>query len=308
MSSESNAPVMPVEVVVAPVVAAKKVKAPTLGAKYSRFMAFGHWFLSQQSAELVSEEARQELNRKLMIFASLEEQTAFYEGFLTQVTATNKTIRKMVAASKKPAKAPKAPRAKKSKAALPQDELVAQLIADANSPDAEPVIEAPAAEKKPKAPRAKKVKAAVDPDAPVVEASAAEKKPKAPRVKKVKAAEPVVESAVAPTAELVAEPVVESAVVEPVVEPVEKAKKSKKTAEKTEKTEKTEKAKKTKKTKAAEPVAPVDESAEEDIQTRVVTIEDNDYLIDNENNLYGIEPPHSQVGTCNPETCAITLF
>jgi hypothetical protein len=296
---------MPVEVVVAPVVAAKKVKAPTLGAKYSRFMAFGHWFLSQQSAELVSEEARQELNRKLMIFASLEEQTAFYEGFLTQVTATNKTIRKMVAASKKPAKAPKAPRAKKSKAALPQDELVAQLIADANSPDAEPVIEAPAAEKKPKAPRAKKVKAAVDPDAPVVEASAAEKKPKAPRVKKVKAAEPVVESAVAPTAELVAEPVVESAVVEPVVEPVEKAKKSKKTAEKT---EKTEKAKKTKKTKAAEPVAPVDESAEEDIQTRVVTIEDNDYLIDNENNLYGIEPPHSQVGTFNPETCAITLF
>jgi len=305
MSSESNTQVMPVEVVVdAPVVAAKKVKAPTLGAKYSRFMAFGHWFLSQQSTELVSEEVREELYRKLMIFSSLEEQTAFYESFLDHQTATNKTIRKMVAASKKPVKAPKTPRTKKSKAALPQDGLVAQLIADANSPDTDsaPVIEPPVAEKKPKPPRAKKVKAVVDPDAPVVEAVAAEKKPKAPRVKKVKAAEPVVESA--PTTELVAEPVVESAAVEPVVEPVEKAKKSKKTAEKADKAEKPKKTKKTK----AEPVAPVDESAEEDIQTRIVSIEGKEYLIDNENNLYGIEPPHSQVGTCNPETCAITLF
>jgi len=108
MSSESNT-------VVAPVVVEKKVKAPTLGAKHSRFMAFGHWFVSQQSTELVSQEVREELYRKLMIFASLDEQTAFYEDFLSQVTATNKTIRKMVAASKKPAKAPKAPRAKKTK-------------------------------------------------------------------------------------------------------------------------------------------------------------------------------------------------
>ena len=310
MSSESNTQVMPVEVVVAPVVAAKKVKAPTLGAKYSRFMAFGHWFLSQQS-ELVSEEVRGELFRKLMIFSSIEEQTTFYEEFLSQATATNKAIRKMVAASKKPAKVPKTPRAKKSKAALPQDGLVAQLIADANSPDADsaPVVESPVAEKKPKAPRAKKVKtAAVDPEAPVVEAPAAEKKPKTPRAKKVKAAEPVVESAVVaePTAELVAEQVVES-----VAEPVQKTKKSKKTEknEKNEKAEKAEKPKKTKKTKAESTVpAQVDESAEEDIQTRIVSIEDKEYLIDNENNLYGIESPHSQVGTFNPETCAITLF
>ena len=319
MSSVSNTPVMPVEVVVTPVVVAKKVKAPTLSAKYSRFMAFGNWFLSQQS-ELVSEELLVELNRKLMIFASIEEQTAFYEDFLSQLTATNKTIRKMVAVSKKPVKAPKAPRAKKSKAALPQDGLVAQLIADANGPDVEPVAEAtPAAsaEKKPKAPRAKKVKAPVVPadegapaeGAPVVEAPVAEKKQKAPRAKKVKSTEPVVASATEPTPELVAEPVVASdtePTAELVVESVEKTKKSKKT-DKAEKTDKADKPKKTKKTKA-EPVAAVDESVEEDINARIVCIEEKDYLIDNENNLYGVEPPHSQVGTYNEETGKAALF
>jgi hypothetical protein len=297
MSSESNSPV-------APVVVEKKVKAPTLGAKYSRFMAFGHWFVSQQSSELVSEEAREELYRKMMIFASVEEQTAFYEGFLSQVTATNKTIRKMVAASKKPAKAPKAPRAKKSKAALPQDGLVAQLIADANSSDVEPVASEPAVvEKKAKAPRAKKAKAtdavvAAETGEPVV----TEKKPKAPRAKKAKAAaeEPV--TTVEPTPELVAEPV-ENVVVEPVVEATaapEEVKKAKKT-------KKTDTApKKTKKTKA-EPAAVNDEPADQDIQTRVVTIAEKEYLIDNDNNLYDIEPPHGQVGTFNPETCNIAL-
>jgi hypothetical protein len=319
MSSESNTVVAPVVDVV--VVTEKKVKAPTLGAKYSRFMAFGHWFVSQQSTELVSEEVREELYRKLMVFASLEEQTAFYEGFLSQVTATNKTIRKMVAASKKPVKAPKAPRAKKTKAALPQDGLVAQLIADANSSDVEQVasevVVAAAAEKKPKAPRAKKVKAAAEPPTneagePVV---VAEKKPKAPRAKKVKAvaAEPVANSE--PSPELVAETVVENVVetvVENVVEPVAAAaptevKKTKK-SEKAEKPKKSdsEKPKKTKKTKAAvEPVA--DESVEDDIDTRMVTIADKEYLIDGDNNLYGVEPPHAQVGTFNPESGEATL-
>jgi hypothetical protein len=305
MSSESNTPVV-VAPVVDVVVTEKKVKAPTLGAKHSRFMAFGHWFVSQQSTELVSEEARKELYNKLMVFASLEEQTAFYEDFLTQVTATNKTIRKMVAASKKPAKAPKAPRAKKTKAALPQDGLVAQLIADANSSETEPVASEPVAvaEKKPKAPRAKKEKAAAEPATneagePVV---VAEKKPKAPRAKKPKA-EPVANTVVEPSPELVAETVVENVVV---AAPAPEVKKAKKT-EKTEKPKKdaSDKPKKTKKTKAAEPVA--DESVEDDIDTRMVTIADKDYLIDNNNNVYDMEPPHVKIGTFNTETVELTL-
>lgn len=312
MSSESNSPVA--QVVVAPVVAEKKVKAPTLGAKHSRFMAFGHWFVSQQSTELVSEEVREELYRKLMIFASLDEQTAFYEGFLSQVTATNKTIRKMVAASKKPVKAPKAPRAKKTKAVLPQDGLVAQLIADANSSDIEAVASEPAvvaaAEKKPKAPRAKKPKAEVvtsETGEPVV---AAEKKPKAPRAKKPKTdAEPVANTVIELSPELVAEPVVENVVVAeaPAVE-VKKTKKTDKT-EKAEKPKKTDsdKPKKTKKTKVVEPVVASEETTEDDIQTRVVTIADKEYLIDNENNVYDMQPPHGNIGTFNTESGEVTL-
>jgi hypothetical protein len=311
MSSESNTPVVVAPVVDVVVVTEKKVKAPTLGAKYSRFMAFGHWFVSQQSTELVSEEVRQELYRKMMVFASLEEQTAFYEDFLSQVTATNKTIRKMVAISKKPVKAPKAPRAKKTKAALPQDGLVAQLIADANSSDVEAAVvsepvavvaaaAAAAAEKKPKAPRAKKPK--VDAVAATNEAGepvVVEKKAKAPRAKKPKAAaEPVANTVVEPSPELVAETVVENVVVAAPAPEVKKAKK-------TEKAEKAEKApKKTKKTKT---VVAAEETVEDDIQTRIVTITDKDYLIDNNNNVYDMEPPHGKIGTFNTETEELTL-
>jgi hypothetical protein len=317
MSSESNTPVVVAPVVV---VTEKKVKAPTLGAKHSRFMAFGHWFVSQQSTELVSEEVRQELYRKMMVFASLEEQTAFYEDFLSQVTATNKTIRKMVAVSKKPVKAPKAPRAKKTKAALPQDGLVAQLIADANSSDVEavssdPLVVVAAAEKKPKAPRAKKPKvdaaepATTEAGEPVV---VAEKKPKAPRAKKPKAAaEPVANTVVEASPELVAETVVETVaetVVETVAETVVDTTPVAPTSDgkKTKKTEKTEKPKKTKKTKAAPAVA-TEEVVEHDIDTRIVTIADKDYLIDNNNNVYDMEPPHGKIGTFNAESGEVTL-
>ena len=55
---------------------------------------------------------------------------------------------------------------------------------------------------------------------------------------------------------------------------------------------------KPKKTKKAEPVVEAAVAAEEseDVQTRVVTIEGKEYLIDEGFNLYGIEPPHAQVG------------
>ena len=60
--------------------------------------------------------------------------------------------------------------------------------------------------------------------------------------------------------------------------------------------------KKTKKT--IEPVQPVEEE-EEEIQTRIATIGDKDYLIDQDFNVYNIEEPHNLVGTYNQETGAI---
>lgn len=290
---ESTAPINVTPVVVK----TKAPKKPSLNAKYSRFLAFGHWFLSSQ-AELISEEVRGQLFQKLMIFGSVEEQTAFCEGFFGEIKETNKTIRKMVAASKKPVKAPKAPRAKKSKAVLPQDGLVAQLIADADS--TEPAAsEAAVAVTKEKKPRAKKVKATAAADelvvavAPAADAASAnelvvavapvkEKKPRAKKTKAPAAPEPVAEAPAAVTDELVAAAPVE----------VEAAAKEKKPRAKKADGDKP------KKTKKAEPVVEAAVAAEEseDVQTRVVTIEGKEYLIDEGFNLYGIEPPHAQVG------------
>ena len=200
--------------------AVKAPKKPTLSAKYSRFLSFAHWFLTKTD---LNEETRKQLYQQMMMFGSVEEQTVYFEGFFSDIKETNKVMRKMVAEAKKPPKAPKAPRAKKTKAApAAQDELVAQLIADANGSE---VAAAP------------------------TEAAAA--KEKKPRAKKADAAE------------------------------------------------------KPKKTKKSEAVPVVVDDASEDVQTRVVTIGDKEYLIDSENNLYDTTFPHDQVGTFHPETGSI---
>ena len=300
------------------VVKTKAPKKPSLNVKYSRFLAFGHWFLSSQ-AELISEEVRGQLFQKLMMFDSVEDQTAFYEGFFGEIKETNKSIRKLVAASKKPVKAPKAPRAKKSKAVLPQDDLVAQLIADAaeSGVAVEAADEATAAEapKKEKKPRAKKAKATAAPvaDAPPADAGAdappadaGPVKEKKPRAKKAKAAETVAAATVAATVvepvteELVTEPVTDTLTVAPVTEaatetvaaaadagPVKEKKPRAKKAD----------GDKPKKTKKAEPVVePAAAEESEDVQTRVVTIEGQEYLIDEGFNLYETKEPYAQVG------------
>ena len=279
--------------------AVKAPKKPTLSAKYSRFLSFGHWFLTKTD---LNEETRKQLYQQMMMFGSVEEQTVYFEGFFSDIKETNKVMRKMVAEAKKPPKAPKAPRAKKTKAApAAQDELVAQLIADANgsevaaAPTEAATVAATVAAKE-KKPRAKKVKevAAADATEPATVAAATvapkEKKPRAKKVKEV-AAEPVADATVAT---LATEPVTEAATVAAAA-PKEKKPRAKKA-------DAAEKPKKTKKSEAAPVVV---DDASEDVQTRVVTIGDKEYLIDAENNLYDTTFPHDQVGTFHPETGAI---
>ena len=318
MSADNQTPVVVVEtpvVVETTVIVEKKKKAPSLAAKHSRFMAFGYWFIVN-NYELVSGELRDQLFNKLSLFAAVEEQTAFYESFEGQLSEVNKTIRKMVAASKKPPKT-KTPRAKKAKNALPQDELVAQLIADANDSAGVETTAPVAAEKKPKAPRAKKTKEAAPENA-----GEPEKKPKAPRAKKAKEAAP--ETTVAdPSPELVSEAITEPVAAEkkPKAPRAKKTKEAEATSEAAIETspedatqapakkpvEKKKKAdsEKPKKTKKAKEVLP--DSNDRDIQTQFITIDDKEYLIDETNKLYNAEAPHDQVGTYDPETSAVVL-
>jgi len=290
--------------------ATKAPKKPTLSAKYSRFLSFGHWFLTKTD---LNEETRKQLFQQMSMFGTVEEQTVFFEVFFSEIKDTNKVMRKMVAEAKKPPKATKAPRAKKTKAApAAQDELVAQLIADANG--GEPVAAAAdatapteAAAPKEKKPRAKKVKEvapadATEPAAPAAEVAPKEKKPRAKKVKETAA--PAASVATDAATEPVAEVAAPAAATEPVaVEPATAAAPAKEKKPRAKKADAVEKPKKTKKSEAA-PAAPVDE-ATEDVQTRVVTIGDKEYLIDAENNLYDTNFPHDQVGTFNPETGAI---
>ena len=96
--------------------AAPKEKKPNLPAKFAKFMQFGFFFVSSvKDAGLLDEAASKELFERLCVFSSVDEQKAFYEGWLSSAKESNKVLRKTVAAWRKanlPPK-PKVPRAKK---------------------------------------------------------------------------------------------------------------------------------------------------------------------------------------------------
>ena len=321
----------PVENTVAnTVVVAKTPRAPTLAAKYSKFMAFGYWITSQLVEKAILTEAqRDSVFENLAIFQSLDEQVAFYEGFLkTSCGPSSKAIKKLVAAKNKP---PKAPRAKKTKAVEKQDDLIAKLIADAND-GGEGAAPQEAAPKKKAAPKKSKkseaAEGASEPVAPVegavAEGAVAEgavtealpKKKAAPKKSKKTDAVATLETSDAP--------VTEGSVAVATADALPKKKAAPKKSKKSETVAATEGAeepvvvaeaepkkkaapKKSKKTQPVE-VAPVEvsepvvaEEGDEDIiQTRVVAIADKEYLIDSQNNLYTIEEPHDNIGNYDP--------
>jgi len=278
-----------VEVVVAQKVA--RVKKPSLPAKYSKFMSFGFWFLNKMDATV-----RDQLFPEIKLFSSIEEQSAFFQSYLDEASASNKIMRKTITAFHKPPKvrAEKKSRKTSKPVAAASDDLIEKLIAEANG-DAAP---APAATEE-KAKKSKKSKE--EGGAPTEEKPKKEKKvaDKPKKEKKTKEA----------PAEVVAEPVATTdAPAAEVTAPTEKPKKEKKAAaKKTEEGATEEKPKKEKKvpakkstkkeeTPAPEPLqqAPADDSDE--IQTRIVTIEGGkQYLIDQDYNLYDINT-HEEIG------------
>lgn len=282
-----------VEVVVAQKVA--RVKKPSLPAKYSKFMSFGFWFLNKMEATV-----RDQLFPEIKLFSSIEEQSAFFQSYLDEASASNKIMRKTITAFHKPPKvrAEKKSRKTSKPVAAASDDLIEKLIAEANG-DAAP---APAAteEKAKKSKKSKEEGGAPTEEKPKKEKKVADK-PKKEKKTKEAPAEVVAEPA---------EPVATTDAPAPeVTAPTEKPKKEKKAAaKKTEEGATEEKPKKEKKAPAAkkstkkeetpapEPLqqAPADDSDE--IQTRIVTIEGGkQYLIDQDYNLYDINT-HEEIG------------
>ena len=275
----------------------KAPRAPNLSAKYSKFMAFGYWLTSQLVEKSVLTEAQRDtVFENLAMFQSLDEQVAFYEGFLeTSCGPSSKAIKKLVSAKNKP---PKAPRVKKAKAEK-QDDLIAQLIADANG-EATTVVASEPKKKAPKKSKKADTEASVDPTPTDVEQVAPKKKAAS---KKSKKADEVATEAPVPLVEVPKKKAApkKSKVAPEVVAPEVVAAPKKKATKKT-------------KGAAVEPVvepviAVVASVVDEDIiQTRVVTIADKEYLIDSQNNLYTIEEPHDQVGNYDPSTGNVTFL
>jgi hypothetical protein len=302
-----SSPIANVEIV-AP--KAPRVKKPTLPAKYNKFMSFGFWFLNKMDAPV-----RDQLFPELKLFSTIEDQSAFFQSYLDEATASNKIMRKTVAAFHKPPKVRAEKKSRKSSkpVAAQSDDLIAKLIADANGSTDAPATDATATvQEKPKKSTKKSTKKTEEPAttsdvAPATDAPAQEKPKKSTKKSTKKAEEPVTTSDVAPVADA------------PVEEKPKKAtKKSTKKAEEPVPTttdapvadatvqEKPKKTTKKSSKKVEEPVAPTEPVAQDDdsdeIQTRIVTIDGGkQYLIDSEYNLYDINS-HEQIGKFDPHT------
>jgi hypothetical protein len=331
MSLENIAEVHVAEIV------AEKQKKPALSGKYSKFLTFGFWL----SSMFEDEDIKSQLYNKLHLYGTVGEQSELFEQFLADEKNIAKTVRKHIADHNKPPKPVKAKAARKGKAIVHQDELICQLIADANA-DPQVVVEkvdkeaAKAQEKADK--EAAKAQEKADKEAAKAQEKADKEaaKPKAAKkgkmiaVEVVEAPAPVIkQEPVAEVAqelvvtevaqeiepgeviELVAEVIEEPApVIQQAPAKAEKATKAAKApkAEKPVKAAKAEKPKaeaKSKKTKAVPVPAPVEEEEEEEIQTRLATIGDTEYLIDQDFNVYEVEEPHNHIGKYNEDTGAI---
>ena len=125
-----SAPVATVEIVNTEVAQkAQRVKKPSLPAKYNKFMSFGFWFLNKLDATV-----RDQLFAELKLYGSIEEQSALFQSYLDEASASNKIMRKTVAAFHKPPKvrATKSSRKTSKPVATESDDLIAKLISDAN--------------------------------------------------------------------------------------------------------------------------------------------------------------------------------
>ena len=94
-----------------------KEKKPTLPAKFAKFMQFGYFFVSSmKDAGILDETVSTDLFERLCLFASVQDQRAYYEGWLASAKESNKALRKTVAAQRKTLLPPKErkPRAKKT--------------------------------------------------------------------------------------------------------------------------------------------------------------------------------------------------
>jgi hypothetical protein len=285
-----------------------KPRKPTLKEKHSRFLVSNYSLIQFLSAKgLLTDEAVETAYSEIKMFATLEDQEAFYESYLSESKTTKNSMKKFITQRNKPPKAPrvkkerqpkekketapkeKKPRAKKTTKVANDTEV--DVVSQVTTEGAENLInELTAAANNASSPIGLQQQVTPEPLVQEVEPAAPQKKARKPRAKKVEAIPIALEDA------------------ESEVAPKENKPRAKKVkAEEDPPKEKKPRAKKAKKEDVVvEAPAPtvqeelVAEEEEEEIHTQEITINGTLYLIDNDNNLYSSDT-HEQVGTYNTE-------
>jgi hypothetical protein len=112
----------------------KKPRAPTLPAKFAKFIKFNFFFINQLTD--IDQETKDAYLNTFAVFAPVEQQTQIVTDFLLTQKSVNKDYRSAISAQKKAAAKANKPqrRSKKSVQVDFQNNLVNQLIESANQP------------------------------------------------------------------------------------------------------------------------------------------------------------------------------
>ena len=124
-------------------------KKPTLKYKYREYAAVSVWTLRKLAESgLVTQEKMSEIYTQMMLFGSVDEQTAFYQAFMDSKNEHLKAVAKIVKDHNKPPKVArekkvvvddnnKSKRGRSKKVVVkvdsPEDDVIAQLVAAANN-------------------------------------------------------------------------------------------------------------------------------------------------------------------------------
>ena len=94
--------------------AVKPTRKPTLPAKLSKFLVSNYSLIQALSAKgLIADENLEAAYAQIKLFSPLEEQTEFYDSYLSSSKDVAKVMKKFVTVRNKPPKAPRKSRAKK---------------------------------------------------------------------------------------------------------------------------------------------------------------------------------------------------
>lgn len=117
----------------------KKPRAPTLPAKFAKFIKFNFFFINQMTD--IDQDTKDAYLNTFAVFAPVDQQTKIVTDFLLTQKSVNKDYRSAISAQKKAiAKANKPQRrSKKSVQVDFQNNLVNQLIESANNNPSEPI-------------------------------------------------------------------------------------------------------------------------------------------------------------------------